>query len=89
MPTEPASNGIVYATSDVYTDSVKRLVDIDDDALADAQAVLGTRTIKETVNTALLLASAAKSQRTAQIDEAFATLAQVRLSDDERRAAWY
>ena len=74
---------------DVYIDSVKRLVDIDDDALADAQAVLGTRTIKETVNTALLLASAARSRRTAQIDEAFATLAQVRLSDEERRTAWY
>ncbi|MEA2024344.1 MAG: type II toxin-antitoxin system VapB family antitoxin [Actinomycetota bacterium] len=32
---------------------VKRLVDIDDDALDRARRVLGTRTMKETVNIAL------------------------------------
>jgi Arc/MetJ family transcription regulator len=31
----------------------KRLIDIDDGALAEAREVLGTTTIKETVNTAL------------------------------------
>ena len=31
----------------------KRLVDIDDDLLEEAKKVLGSRTIKETVNTAL------------------------------------
>lgn len=32
---------------------VKRLVDIDDEVLEEARALLGTRTLKETVNRAL------------------------------------
>ncbi len=38
----------------------KRLVDLDDDALAAARARLGTRTIKDTVNEALRQAAAAR-----------------------------
>lgn len=38
----------------------KRLVDIDERALAQARAELGTRTIKETVNTALRQAAAGR-----------------------------
>jgi Arc/MetJ family transcription regulator len=36
-----------------YTGMTKRLVDIDDEVLEDARRLLGTATIKETVNTAL------------------------------------
>lgn len=68
---------------------MKRLVDIDDDALAQAQAALHTRTIKETVNTSLHLAAGAQSKRSAQIDDAFEALARAHLTDDERRAAWH
>ena len=41
----------------------KHLVDIDEDALAAAQAELGTPTMKETVNEALRLASATRDAR--------------------------
>jgi Arc/MetJ family transcription regulator len=41
----------------------KRLVDIDEEALAAAQAQLGTSTMKDTVNGALLLVGAARSAR--------------------------
>jgi Arc/MetJ family transcription regulator len=38
---------------DILSGMTKRLVDIDDDLLERAQEVLGSRTIKETVNRAL------------------------------------
>lgn len=41
----------------------KHLVDIDDDALAAAQAELGTTSMKDTVNEALRRASAGRSRR--------------------------
>ena len=41
----------------------KRLVEIDDEVLAEARRVLGTSTIKETVNTALHDAVQAVSRR--------------------------
>jgi Arc/MetJ family transcription regulator len=40
----------------------KHLVDIDDDALSAARAELGTETIKDTVNQALLHAGRARSK---------------------------
>lgn len=41
----------------IYTaEMAKRLIDIDDDALEAAQAALGTRTMRDTVNEALRLA---------------------------------
>ena len=61
----------------------KRLIDIDDAALRNAQARLGTGTIKETVNEALRLAA---EQRRLAIDQALATLAGADLTD--REAAW-
>lgn len=67
--------------------SVKRLVDIDDEALAAARAALGTETIKDTVNRALALA-AEGTGRTADIAAALDRLAQVNLSDEDRAAAW-
>ncbi|TEX51783.1 MAG: hypothetical protein B7C55_03795 [Actinomycetales bacterium mxb001] len=66
---------------------VKRLVDIDDEALAAARAALGTQTIKDTVNQALALA-ADSSSRVANLAAALDRLAQVDLSDEDRAAAW-
>ena len=66
---------------------VKRLVDIDDEALAAARAALGTQTIKDTVNQALALA-ADSSSRVANLAVALDRLAQVDLSDEDRAAAW-
>ncbi len=68
----------------VYTGSVtKRLVDLDDDALAAARARLGTRTIKDTVNEALRRAAAA---RRGELAEALDLLSGFRL--DDRSESW-
>jgi Arc/MetJ family transcription regulator len=44
----------------------KHLVDIDDEALAAAQAELGTASMKDTVNEALRRASVGRNQRVAK-----------------------
>ena len=69
------------------TSTVKHLVDLDEDALAAARAALGTRTIKDTVNTALALAAADDTRRAA-LDAALDRLAAVDLSDEDRASAW-
>ena len=61
----------------------KRLIDVDDMALAAARARLRTHTIKDTVNTAL---RAAADERSEQLDEALSVLADADLED--RAAAW-
>lgn len=61
----------------------KRLIDVDDDALAAARAGLGTRTIKDTVNEALRQAAAA---RRSGVDQALDVLASSELVD--RSDAW-
>jgi Arc/MetJ family transcription regulator len=61
----------------------KRLVDIDDDALASARAQLGTGTIKDTVNEALRRAG---DDRQTSVTAALEVLAAVEL--DDRGAAW-
>ncbi|PYN19230.1 MAG: hypothetical protein DMD76_27195 [Candidatus Rokuibacteriota bacterium] len=61
----------------------KRLVDIDEAALAAARAELGTRTLKDTVNEALRRAAPVRDRRVAK---ALQTLARARLRD--RSAAW-
>jgi Arc/MetJ family transcription regulator len=61
----------------------KRLIDLDDDALAAARAGLGTRTIKDTVNEALRQAAAARGS---SIDQALDVLANSKLAD--RSDAW-
>jgi Arc/MetJ family transcription regulator len=61
----------------------KRLIDIDDDALAGARAELGTTTIKDTVNSALRQATSERDQRLAA---ALDTLAAAEL--DDRDSAW-
>lgn len=46
----------------------KRLVEIDDEVLSDAQQALGTSTIKETVNAALVGAVAATSRQAVDME---------------------
>lgn len=66
---------------------VKHLVDLDEEALASARSALGTRTIKDTVNTALALAARDGSRQEA-LEAALDRLADVDLSDEERADAW-
>jgi Arc/MetJ family transcription regulator len=61
----------------------KRLIDIDDDALSAAQAELGTRTIKDTVNEAL---RQVVGDRTHRVAVALDVLAEANLND--RSQAW-
>jgi Arc/MetJ family transcription regulator len=61
----------------------KRLVDIDEKALAAARAELGTKTLKDTVNEALRRAASARDRRVAR---ALDTLAKAKWRD--RTAAW-
>jgi Arc/MetJ family transcription regulator len=61
----------------------KRLVDIDEKALAAARAELGTRTLKDTVNEALRRAAPRRNRR---VSRALDTLARLTLQD--RTAAW-
>ena len=61
----------------------KRLVDIDDSVLEDAQAELGTATIKATVNEALRRAGEGRAE---SIREALDVLATAAISD--RDDAW-
>ena len=62
---------------------MKRLVDVDEEALAAARARLGTATIKETVNTALRLAA---GNPEAEAKAALDVLGAARLQRRER--AW-
>jgi Arc/MetJ family transcription regulator len=66
---------------------MKHLVDIDEQALSDARAMLGTVTIKDTVNTALRLA-AEQEQHAARVDAAIAALAGLQMTDEDRLTAW-
>ncbi len=61
----------------------KRLVEIDEAALAAARAELGTRTIKETVNEALRRAG---RERDAEVERALDVLSSARITD--REDAW-
>jgi Arc/MetJ family transcription regulator len=61
----------------------KRLVDLDDDALAAARARLGTSTIKDTVNEALRQVAAARGE---DLRRALDVLAGLKL--DDRTDSW-
>ena len=61
----------------------KRLIDVDDDALAAARVKLGTATIKDTVNVALRTAA---RQRGKELADALMTLSNADLVD--RSDAW-
>lgn len=60
----PVGGARIDGSHEGYTPGVaKHLVDIDDDALAAAQAELGTSTMKDTVNEALRRASSARNPK--------------------------
>jgi Arc/MetJ family transcription regulator len=59
------------------------LIDIDEHALVMARAQLGTSTIKETVNTALRLATSQRAQRVTAALDALAAA-----PSEDRAAAW-
>jgi hypothetical protein len=61
----------------------KHLIDIDEQALSDARAQLGARTIKDTVNHALLLAGA---RRRKAVEASLDALAKADLAPREQ--AW-
>lgn len=64
---------------------VKHLVDLDEDALAEARALLGTRTIKDTVNTALRSVTGS-DRRGVQVAQALDALGRLDLGD--RAPTW-
>lgn len=69
----------------------KRLVDIDDEILEEAQRVLGTATIKDTVNTALRETVQAAHRREGLDREAlkrFAAASRDLLDEDVMAEAW-
>ncbi len=73
---------------DILLAVTKRLVDLDDDKLAQVRVLLGTSTMKATVNGALdeVLALAARREALLDLD---AGMGSADLADDERRrAAW-
>ena len=70
-------------TLDILMTMAKRLVDIDEQALAMARAELGTKTLKDTVNEALRRVAPTRARRVGQALEA---LAKAKLTD--RDAAW-
>jgi len=81
FPGRPAvyTSAVVVYTADV----AKHLIDLDEEALSAAQAELGTATIKDTVNTALQLASERHQLR---VSKALDVLAKAELMD--RNEAW-
>ena len=78
---------------DVYLEVVvtKRLIDVDDDVLEAAKHVLGTDTIKDTVNSALR-ASVQAAERRQRLDSTalkrFADASRDLLDDDVMADAW-
>lgn len=74
---------IYKGTADILSFMTKRLIDVDDDALAAARVHLGTATIKDTVNAALREIAA---DRESELDRALRVLAELRL--DDRSVAW-
>jgi Arc/MetJ family transcription regulator len=80
---DPDARIYTPSESDILRSMGKRLVDIDEKALAAARAELGTRTLKDTVNEALRRAAPARDRRVAK---ALGALARARLRD--RSAAW-
>ena len=65
----------------------KRLIDVDDDKLDAVKALLGTATLKATVNTALDEVLALDQRRRALLAEHGVDLSEL-ADPDARRAAW-
>jgi len=86
---QPELNVYIRSRIGVYTlGMTKRLVDIDDAALARARNALGTSTIKDTVDQALRATASPAERRLADVHAAFDTLAAAHVSESDREAAW-
>jgi Arc/MetJ family transcription regulator len=89
----PAPAAWIYWVGGVYLEAVmtKRLIDVDDDMLEAARLVLGTDTIKDTVNSALR-ASVQAAERRQRVDVAalkrFAEASRDLLDEDVMADAW-
>jgi Arc/MetJ family transcription regulator len=79
----PGPLGYPFTHDDILPSMAKRLVDIDERALAAAKAELGTSTLKDTVNEALRRVAPTRDRR---VVRALDRLARARLRD--RSAAW-
>jgi Arc/MetJ family transcription regulator len=83
----------IYCSDAVYLEATvtKRLIDVDDDVLEAARVVLGTDTIKDTVNSALR-ASVQAAERRQRMDVAalkrFAEASRDLLDEDVMADAW-
>lgn len=66
----------------------KRLVDVDDAMLADVQALLGTPTLKTTVNGALAEVLALAARRRALLEGDAVAGSDLLADDEQRRSAW-
>lgn len=77
------AGAVVYAAC-----MTKRLVDVDDDKLEQARALLDTSTIKATVNGALAEVIALASRREALLDPERIAGGPDLADDNHRRSAW-
>lgn len=66
----------------------KRLIDVDDDKLEDVRGLLGTSTMKATVNGALDEVLALAGRRRALLDDDAAAGSDDLAQDEQRRASW-
>ena len=66
----------------------KRLIDVDDEKLAEVRALLGTATAKATVNGALDEVIALAKRRTALVDVSAVAGSDDLADEERRRAAW-
>lgn len=66
---------------------MKHLIDLDEGKFREAKAVLGTTTIKDTVNSALAQVAQEDVRRSA-VESALDILSRVEMTDDDRAAAW-
>jgi Arc/MetJ family transcription regulator len=66
----------------------KRLIDVDDEKLAEVRALLGTATSKATVNGALDEVIALAKRRTALVDVSAVAGSDDLADEERRRAAW-
>lgn len=84
MPSSPPPYQYIQRSGPyILAEMTKHLVDLDEEALSAAQAELGTSTIKDTVNQALLRATSARQRR---VRSALDVLANADL--DDRSEAW-
>lgn len=88
MQNKLTNNSLATPAPAVDTVRMKRTLDIDEEALAGAEAILRFGNVDETVNECLRYVAENLAERSAQVDKAIEVLSKVELSDEERRRAW-